>query len=131
MKEKLQKMKENFNEALELLKKQNVSEEALAKFSSGIDALDEAEASLVSQEEEMTKTKQENESVKETMEKMQASMAEEMKKWADMYISAESVGKLIEDLKTAFKSDMAKMQEEIEKISNSPVPSKQMTKTVT
>jgi hypothetical protein len=26
---------------------------------------------------------------------------------------------------------MAKMQEEIEKISNSPVPSKQMTKTVT
>lgn len=115
-------MKEQVSEALELFKTDK-SSEAFEKLEEAVSTLEEAEVE-VAKGEEMEKKKEED--GKDEMAKMK----EEMKKWADMYISAENVQKLLEDLKNWFKTDMVKLQEDLEKTINElPQPSKQFVKT--
>lgn len=125
MKEHFAKIKESLNETMELLKTKKF-DEAIENFSKTIDELETAESEALAKSEELEKVKKEWEDEKVELVKIK----EDMKKWADMYISADNVAKLLEDLKAWFKQDMTKITEEFEEFKKTSLGSKQMVKTV-
>lgn len=133
MKEKFVKVKESLNEALELLKTEK-HDEAIESFSKAFQELEALETEAVTTSEELAKTKTVSEGEKTELAKIK----EEMKKRADMYISAENVTKLLEDLRIwiteSIKQDMTKMEDTfsstIEELKKTSLGSKQMTKSV-
>lgn len=128
MNEAFKKVKASLSDALELLKTEKVSDEALAKFESLATTLDEAEAELQKTSEDMQKT------VKDEAETALAKTLEEtMKKWADIYVTGESLAAALKDIKEAMSSEMQKHAESIEALKkemNTPVPSKQVLEKV-
>ena len=125
MKEQFEKMKKTLGETLELLKTQK-GEEALAKLSETIDAVELAEKEFEKTSESMKKTSEENASLGDKMEKIET----EMRKWADLYVSWKTLTEVLEDLKAWITESMKKMQEDMQKtILELPQWSKQVTKT--
>jgi CHASE3 domain sensor protein len=95
MKEYFAKIKESLNETMDLLKTKKF-DEAIESFSKTIDNVETAENEAITKSEELEKVTKEDEEEKVELVKMK----EDMKKWADMYISAENVKALLEDVKS-------------------------------
>lgn len=101
MKDKIATLKKTFNEGLELLKEQKV-DEAVAKMAEVAPVLDEMEASADTTAEELQKTAgegEQKEALLKTAQETITKQAEQLQKWADMFVSAESLQALLDDLK--------------------------------
>lgn len=94
MKDKIQKLAEGLANAVTLLKEEKIPEatEALAEVATGVAELDTA---ATEQEAEIAKSKTELAEKTEAVQKSE----EEIKKWANISISAESMKEMAEDLK--------------------------------
>lgn len=116
MKEKLAQFQKTFNEGLELLKEQKV-DEAIAKMAEVAPIFKELEDDADESVQKIQKTEDDNKATAELLKTTQ----EEIKKWADMFVSAENVQQLLQDLGTIKEfmktaTDLQKKVEDLEKV---------------
>lgn len=116
MKEKLAQLQKTFNEGLELLKEQKV-DEAIAKMAEVAPLFKEMETADEESMQKIQKTEDESKANAELLKTAQ----EELKKWADMFISADNVTQLLQDLSSIKEflpkiADLQKKVEDMEKI---------------
>lgn len=101
MKEKIASIKKTFNEALELLKLQKM-EDAIAKMAEipdELDALDTAGDEAVQKIQKTEEDDEQKETILKTAQETITEQGVQLKKWADMFVSADSLSTLLEDLK--------------------------------
>lgn len=102
MKDKIASIKKTFNEALELLKSQK-TEEAIAKMAEipdEIEALDTASDEAVQKIQKTEEEGEQKESLLKTAQETITKQEEQLKKWADMFVSAENLQTLLADIKS-------------------------------